>query len=275
MDVQTGHRKILYSVPGSIQAPNWTKDGKYLIYNSTDGLIYRFNLQNNTPEKLNTGFANQNNNDHVLSFDGKQLALSNYVGEKRISTLFILPVTGSDQPVQISSADSGHSWLHGWSPDAKRLIFSGNRKGQYDIWAIDIKTKKEYQLTNTPTLDDSPEYSPDGKWVYFNSVRTGTMKLWRMKPDGSNQEQVTFDEYNDWFPHFSPDGKWIVFLSYPKEINSAEHPWYQKVYLRLMPASGGIPRNIAYVYGGQGTINVPSWSPDSKKIAFVSNSQLK
>ena len=274
MDVHTGHRKILYSVPNSIQAPNWTSDGKYLIYNS-EGLLYKYNLQTNTPEKLNTGFANQNNNDHVISFDGKQLAISNHVGEKRISTLFILPIAGSENPVQITSADSGHSYLHSWSTNGKKLIFTGQRKNQYDIWAIDINTKKEQQLTNTPTLDDSPEYSPDGKWIYFNSVRSGTMKIWRMKPDGSNQEQGTFDEYNDWFPHFSPDGKWIVFLSYPKEINPTDHPWYQKVYLRLMLANGGVPKNIAYVFGGQGTINVPSWSPDSKQIAFVSNTQIK
>ena len=97
------------------------------------------------------------------------------------------------------------------------------------------------------------------------------MKLWRMHADGTKQEQVTFDEYNDWFPHFSPDGKWIVYLSYPKEIDPSSHPFYEKVYLRLMPASGGVPKNIAYLYGGQGTINVPSWSPDSKRIAFVSN----
>ena len=274
MEVFTGHRKIVHSATNSLQAPNWTKDGRYLIYNS-EGLLYRFELSNKNITKLNTGFANQNNNDHVISFDGKQMAISNHVGEKRISTLFTLPLTGSDNPVQITSADSGHSYLHSWSPDGKKLIFTGQRKGQYDIWAIDIATKKETQLTNTPTLDDSPEFSPDGKWIYFNSVRTGTMKLWRMKPDGSNQEQVTFDEYNDWFPHFSPDGKWIVYLSYPKEINPSDHPWYQKIYLRLMPASGGVPKNIAYVYGGQGTINVPSWSPDSKKIAFVSNTQLK
>jgi Tol biopolymer transport system component len=272
MDVFSGHRKILYSAPNSLQAPNWTTDGKHLIYNS-EGLLYKLDLSDNSVSKLNTGFANQNNNDHVISFDGKQLAISNHVGEKRISTLFTLPVTGSDKPVQITSADSGHSYLHSWSTDGKKLIFTGQRKNQYDIWAIDIATKKETQLTNTPTLDDSPEYSPDGKWIYFNSVRTGTMKLWRMKPDGSNQEQVTFDEYNDWFPHFSPDGKWIVYLSYPKEINPTDHPWYQKIYLRLMPASGGVPKNIAYVYGGQGTINVPSWSPDSKRIAFVSNTQ--
>ena len=274
MDVQSGLRKILYSAPNSLQAPNWTRDGKNLIYNS-EGLLYKYDLSTGSVSKLNTGIANQNNNDHVISFDGKQIALSNHVGEKRISTLFILPINGSDKPIQITSADSGHSYLHSWSTDGKKLIFTGQRKNQYDIWAVDIGSKKETQLTNTPTLDDSPEFSPDGKWIYFNSVRTGTMKLWRMKPDGSNQEQVTFDEYNDWFPHFSPDGKWIVFLSFPKETNPTDHPWYQKIYLRLMPASGGVPKNIAYVYGGQGTINVPSWSPDSKRIAFVSNTQLK
>ena len=274
MDVQTGLRKILYSAPNSLQAPNWTRDGKNLIYNS-EGLLYKFDLASGSVSKLNSGTANQNNNDHVISFDGKQIAISNHVGEKRISTLFILPINGSDKPMQITSADSGHSYLHSWSTDGKKLIFTGQRKNQYDIWAVDIASKKETQLTNTPTLDDSPEFSPDGKWIYFNSVRTGTMKLWRMKPDGSNQEQITFDEYNDWFPHFSPDGKWIVFLSFPKEINPTDHPWYQKIYLRLMPASGGVPKNIAYVYGGQGTINVPSWSPDSKRIAFVSNTQLK
>jgi len=274
MEVQSGLRKILYSAPNSLQAPNWTRDGKNLIYNS-EGLLYKYDLSTGSVSKLNTGIANQNNNDHVISFDGKQIALSNHVGEKRISTLFILPINGSDKPIQITSADSGHSYLHSWSTDGKKLIFTGQRKNQYDIWAVDIGSKKETQLTNTPTLDDSPEFSPDGKWIYFNSVRTGTMKLWRMKPDGNNQEQVTFDEYNDWFPHFSPDGKWIVFLSFPKETNPTDHPWYQKIYLRLMPASGGIPKNIAYVYGGQGTINVPSWSPDSKRIAFVSNTQLK
>jgi TolB protein len=271
MEVQTGLRKILHSAPNSLQAPNWSKDNK-LIYNS-EGLMYKYDLSNGVVEKLNTGFATQNNNDHVLSFDGKQLGLSNHVGEKRVSTLFTLPVTGSDKPVQITK-DTGHSWLHGFSPDARKMIFTGWRKNQYDIWTIDIASGKETQLTNTPTLDDSPEYSPDGKWVYFNSVRTGTMKLWRMHADGSNEEQVTFDEYNDWFPHFSPDGKWIVYLSYSKDIDPTDHPWYKKVYIRLMPAAGGVPRTIAYVYGGQGTINVPSWSPDSKRIAFVSNSKL-
>lgn len=273
MDVKTGLRKILHTASNSIQAPNWTADGKHLLYNS-EGLIYKFNLADGKIETLNTGPANENNNDHVISFDGKMLGISHHAGEKRISTLYTLPISGSDQPVQITSPESGHSYLHSWSPDGKKLIFTGHRNDQYDIWSIDLATRKETALTNTPTLDDGPEYSPDGKYIYFNSVRTGTMKIWRIKPDGSSPEQVTFDEYNDWFPHFSPDGKWIVYLSFPKDINPTDHPFYKKVYLRLMPASGGIPQTIAYVYGGQGTINTPSWSPDGKYIAFVSNTKV-
>lgn len=271
MDVQTGLRKIEYTAPNSLQGPNWTTDGRYLIYNTSDGLLHRFDLSTHTASQLNTGFATSNNNDHVLSFDGKQLAISNYVGEKRTSTIFVLPVAGSDQPVKITSEDSGHSYLHSFSPDGKKIIFTGQRNNQFNIWSVDIATKKETQLTHLTTLDDGSEYSRDGKYIYFNSVRTGTMKLWRMKADGSNQEQVTFDEYNDWFPHFSPDGKWIVYLSFPKEIDPTTHPFYQKVYLRLLPTNGGVPKTIAYIYGGQGTINVPSWSPDSKRVAFVSN----
>jgi Tol biopolymer transport system component len=274
MDVKSGLRKIVYSAPNSLQAPNWTIDGKSLIYNS-DGLLYKFDIASGKPAILKTGFANQNNNDHVISFDGKQIAISNHVGEKRISTIFTLPINGSDNPTKITSEDSGHSYFHGWSPDGKKLLFTGQRNNQFDIWAIDIATKKETALTNSPVLDDGPEYSPDGKWIYFNSVRTGTMKLWRMKPDGSDPEQLTFDEYNDWFPHISPDGKWIVYIAFPKEIDPSDHPFYKKVYLKLMPTSGGVPKTIAYLYGGQGTINVPSWSPDSKRIAFVSNTQLK
>lgn len=274
MDVATGKRKILHSAPNSLQAPNWTKDNK-LIFNSVEGsenLLYVYDFKNGAISKLNTGFAKNNNNDHVLSFDSKMLAISNHIGEKRTSTIYTLPVTGSDNPTKITDETKGHSYLHGWSPDGKKLIFTGQRNNTYDIYSVDIASKVETQLTENPTLDDGPEYSPDGKYIYFNSVRTGTMKIWRMKPDGSNEEQITFDEYNDWFPHFSPDGKWILYVSFPKDIDPSSHPFYKKIYLRIMPASGGVPRTIAYVYGGQGTINVPSWSPDSKLIAFVSNS---
>jgi TolB protein len=274
MDVATGKRKILHRAPNSLQAPNWTPDNKFLIYNE-EGLLYTYDLKTGAIAKLNSGFAKDNNNDHVLSFDGKMLAISHHTGEKRNSTIYTMPVTGSDNPTKITSEASGASYLHGWSPDGKRLVFTGQRNGQWNIFAVDLATKKEYQLTEHPALDDGPEYTPDGKYIYFNSVRTGTMKIWRMKADGSDEEQVTFDEYNDWFPHFSPDGKWIVYISFPKDINPNDHPFYKKIYLRLMPSTGGVPRTIAYVYGGQGTINVPSWSPDSKTIAFISNTKLE
>ena len=276
MDIETGHRKILHSAPNSLQAPNWTPDNKFLIFNSVrpkENLLYKYDLKNGEISKLNTGFANQNNNDHVLSYDGKMLAISNHVGEKKTSTIFVLPVTGSDNPTKITSELNGHSYLHSWSPDNKTLVFTGQRNNEWNIVSVDIDTKKETILTEDATLDDGPEYSPDGKYIYFNSVRTGTMQLWRMKPDGSDEEQVTFDEYNNWFPHFSPDGKWILYVAFPKDIDPTSHPFYKKIYLRLMPAAGGVARTIGYVFGGQGTINVPSWSPDSKKNAFVSNSK--
>ena len=272
MDVSTGHRKILHSATNSLQAPNWATDNKCLMY-SSDGLLYRYDLKTGVVSKINTGPVNDLNNDHVLSMDGKMFGLSNHLGNR--STIFIMPAEGSDNPVQITSDSLAPSYLHGWSPDKKTLIFTGRRKEKWEIVAIDIATKKEKLLTNNNYLDDGSEYTPDGKWIYFNSARTGTMKIWRMKPNGSNQEQVTFDEYNDWFPHISPDQKWIVYLSYPKDIDPTSHPFYEKVYIRLMPYSGGVPKNIAYVFGGQGTINVPSWSPDSKRIAFISNTQLK
>lgn len=274
LDLTTGNSRIVYRVPNSIQAPNWSRDGKSLIYNS-EGLLYNFDIASGKPTVINTGYAKYNNNDHVLSWDGKQLGISSHVkADSNNSTLYTLPLKGSDKPVQINATGAGHSYLHGFSPDDKKLIFTGQRNNAFNIFLIDLKTKKETQLTNSPALDDGAEFSPDGKYIYFNSNRTGLMQLWRMLPDGSKQEQLTFDNHNNWFPHVSPDGKKIVFLSYMTDIDPNEHPFYRHVYLREMPVDGGEAKIIAYVYGGQGTINVPSWSPDGSKIAFVSNTQM-
>jgi TolB protein len=273
MDVATGHRTVLYTSPDAIQAPNWTLDGKALIYNA-NGRLYRFDLKARRPAEINTGFATSNNNDHVLSFDGKMLAISHQSrDDNNQSIVYTVPVTGGT-PTRVTPL--GPSYLHGWSPDGKFLVYTGGRNNEYDIYKIAVTGGEETRLTTTPGLDDGPEYSPDGRYIYFNSVRGGKMQLWRMRPDGSAQEQVTDDGYNNWFPHISPDGKWIAFLSYMPDVAPGDHPWYKHVYLRLMPADRSAPpRVIAYVYGGQGTINVPSWSPDSKRIAFVSNTDVR
>lgn len=270
MDITNGNRQVIYSdKTASLQAPNWTSDNKSLIYNSK-GLILRLDFATKKPVVINTGTINNNNNDHVLSFDGKMLGLSGSSTElKNSSFVYTVPVEGGI-PIQVTPLSP--SYLHGWSPDGKYLIYTAKRNNDFNIYRIPVSAGKEEQLTNTPGLDDGSEYSPDGKYIYFNSSRSGTMQLWRMKADGSQQEQLTADEYNNWFPHVSPNGKWIVFLSFSKEVAADDHPFYKHVYLRLMPAGGGKPSVIAYVYGGQATINTSSWSPDSKKIAFVSNS---
>ncbi len=280
LDVHTGKLTAIHRSAEPFEAPNWTTDGKALIYNVSGngpnkGLLRRFDLATHAVTALETGFAIHNNNDHVLSFDGAMLGVSNHSPEHGgASVICTLPATGGAPKLITPKAPS---YLHGWSPDGKWLVFTGGRKlvagepDKYDIYKIPATGGDEVRLTNTLGLSDGPEFSPDGRYIYFNSTRTGLMQLWRMRPDGSNQEQVTSDEFNNWFAHISPDGKWIAFLSFDKEVKPDDHPYYKHVYLRLMPAAGGPAKVIAYVYGGQGTINVPSWSPDSTRIAFVSN----
>ncbi|TGE08502.1 TolB family protein [Hymenobacter fodinae] len=269
LEVATGNREIIYSSLKSLQAPNWTRDGQHLIYNS-EGLMYNFSLATRQVQEIPTGEVRNNNNDHVLSFDGKMLGLSSGVDQLGGSIVYTVPVAGGT-PTQITPR--GPSYLHSWTPDGQHLLFTGQRNNDFDIYRVPAAGGPEVRLTTAPGLDDGAEYTPDGQFIYFNSNRTGTMQIWRMKADGSQQQVVTTGDFQDWFPHISPDGKWIVFLSFLKdEVPAGDHPFYKHVYLRLMPIGGGTPKVIAYVYGGQGTINTPSWSPDGKRLAFISNS---
>jgi len=271
LDVDTGRRTAVYRSDRPIQAPNWTKDGRFLIYNA-DGLLYRFELATGRTSQIDTGFATANNNDHVLSFDGRRLGISHQSAEdKDESIISTLPANGGT-PRRVTS--KAPSYLHGWSPDGRFLVYTGGRGENFDVYRIPVKGGDEVRLTDAPGLDDGPEYTPDGRFIYFNSARTGDMRIWRMAPDGSGQEPVTDGTYHDWFPHVSPDGERIVFLSFQKDVAADDHPFYKQVTIRMMPTDGSAgPKVIAYVYGGQGTINVPSWSPDGKKVAFVSNSR--
>ena len=271
MDVASGKREVIYTVPNSIQAPNWMPDGKSVLYNS-NGSIYIFDLESRSPQVLNTGDVKNNNNDHVISFDGKMLGMSSDEDKLGGSIVYTVAITGGN-PKQITPL--GPSYMHGWSPDGQSLVFTGQRNKEFDIYKVPAGGGKEVKLTSAPGLDDGPEYTPDGKYIYFNSVRSGLMQVWRMKPDGSNQEQITKDSLNNWFPHISPDGKMIAFISFlPSEVAPGDHPFYKHVYIRIMPVEGGVPKVLAYVYGGQGTMNTPNWSPDSRRLAFVSNSDI-
>ena len=267
IDVQTGVRSVLKEFDYVIEAPNWTQDGEFLVYNSR-GRMFTYELATGKIEEINTGFAIDCNNDHVLSPDNTQLAVSHFTNDDAVSRIYILPLQGG-QPVLVT--EKGPSYLHGWSPDGQRLAYCAERGGQYDIYSISVAGGPETQLTDLPGLDDGPEYSPDGKYIWFNSTRTGLMQVWRMEADGSNPTQMVKEDANCWFPHVSPDGKWVVYIVYDKnEVAAGDHPANKHVELRLVPAEGGVSKTIAKLFGGQGTINVNSWSPDNRTVAFVS-----
>ncbi len=262
VDIETGERRIVHRGRTHFEAPNWTRDGRTLIYNGA-GRLWRIPVEGGTPQAIETG-ALRLNNDHGISPDGTLLALSG--AESGQSQIFTVPITGGT-PKQIVSARP--SYWHGWSPDGKTLAYCAQRQGEYDIYTVPVGGGEEKRITTAPGLDDGPDYSPDGQWIYINSERSGLMRIWRIRPDGSVQELVSDGPPTaDWFAHPSPDGKHIVYLSFDQSVKG--HPPNKDVQLRLMPIGGGASKKLVTLFGGQGTINVPSWSPDSKRFAFVS-----
>jgi TolB protein len=269
IDAESLSRRAIYVAEGRYEAPNWMPDGKRLLFNR-NGRIETIPVEGGAATLLDTGFAARCNNDHGISPDGKWLVVSDNSAENHESLIYLLPI-GGGTPRRITK--NGPSYWHGWSPDGRVLAFVGQRNGEFDIYNISTEGGEEKQLTTAKGLDDGPEYTPDGRWIYFNSVRTGQMHIWKMKPDGSEQTQVTFDDANDWFPHFSPDGQKMVFLTFDRSVEG--HPENKDVMLRIMNMKDGKITVAAKLFGGQGTINVPSWSPDGRKFAFVSYAMVE
>lgn len=265
-DVMSGKREVIYTESGKIfEAPNWSRDGNFLIFNE-EGSLYRFDLNTRTKSKINTVFAENCNNDHGISPDGRSLVISNNDPDLG-SRIYVLPIEGG-LPKLIT--EHAPSYWHGWSPDGKTLVYCAARNGNYDVYSISVEGGVEKRLTNSEGLDDGPDYSFSGRHIYFNSVRTGMMQIWRMEPDGTNQEQLSNDGYNDWFAHPAPDGSAVVFISYLDKIDPGTHPAFKNVMLRMMDPETKEITKLFELFGGQGTLNVSSWSPDSKKFAFVS-----
>lgn len=274
-DLRSNSVSVIHTADILFEAPNWSRDGKHLLINSA-GNLYRVPVNGGgaQPEKIDLGGISGCNNDHGISPDGKRIAFSarhNAPG----SQVYLANADGSEARKMTEKAPS---YYHGWSPDGKWLAYVGERGGNFDVYRIPIEGGEEERLTTDPGLDDGPDYSPDGKWIYVNSDRTGNFDIWRFPASGagpgdSKAQQVTNDEWEDWFPHPSPDGKWMVFVSFEKGTKG--HPANKNVQLRLMPLPGNKLKTarirvLANLFGGQGTINVNSWSPDSKRFAFVS-----
>jgi Tol biopolymer transport system component len=266
IEVNTEKRQKLANFDFVIEAPDWTKDGTALIYNSA-GLIYRFDLKTGKSEVIDTNFANLCNNDHVLSCDGKFLAFSHF-GEDMKSRIYIVPITGG---IPKCVTRNGPSYLHGWSPDGKYLSYCAERQGNYDVYTITTEGENETRLTNTQGINDGPEYEPSGNKIWFNSTRSGLMQIWCMHTNGDKQIQVSNVKMNCWFPHVSPDGGRVAYIAYhPGDLKPEEHLPDKLVQIRLMDTTGENDHVLAEFMGGQGTMNVNSWSPDGKYIAFIS-----
>lgn len=268
VEIASGKIETVYSADRRFEAPNWSRDGRYFLINR-EGRLFQLELARpNSLAMIETGSATRINNDHGISPDGKSLVISNEPTEDWLtSSVYVLPI-GGGTPKQITA--KAPSFWHGWSPDGKTLAFVGRRDGEFDIYTIPVTGGDERRITTCKGLDDGPDYSPDGAFIYYNSFCSGRMQIWRMRPDGSQPEQLTNDAYANWFPHPSPDGRWIVYLSFIED-QGQDHPFGRQVKLRLMDVRDRSVRDLTpEFFGGQGTINVPSWSPDSRRVAFVS-----
>ncbi|QND32995.1 TolB family protein [Sinorhizobium meliloti] len=261
-DIATGETRVVWQTERLVEAPNWSPDGKFLIING-DGRLYRLGFDGSDPTEIDTGFARHCNNDHGISPDGSTLVISDKT-EFGSSAIYLLPAEGGTPRLVTRNLPS---YWHGWSPDGRMLAYCGIRDQVFDIYTIPVDGGEERSLTQGQGRNDGPDWSADGEWIYFNSSRTGRMQIWRVRPDGKDVQRITDSPYGDWFPHPSPDGRHLLVLSYDGDV--FDHPRDLDVRLRLMDPDGGNARVLLELFGGQGTVNVPNWSPSGTAFAFV------
>ena len=266
-DVASGKSDLILTEKRHFEAPNWSRDGKVLLINAY-GKLEKISPQGEKLGELNTGSVAKANNDHGYSFDGESLYISSAKAEIKEHTSFIYKVASAGgSPVQLTPLTP--SYWHGVSPDGKTIVYCAARNGNYDVYSMPSNGGEETRLTTTEGLDDGPEYSPDGKYIYINSYRSGMMQIWRMKADGSDPEQMTFDAHSNWFAHIAPNNQVATIITYMEDQKQA-HPFGHQVKLRLLNLKTKEVKDLTEAfYGGQGTINVPSWSPDGKQFAYV------
>lgn len=266
-DMITKESSLLTRENRHFEAPNWATNGTYLLINS-NGKIEKYSLEGERQGIVDTGTLEKCNNDHGISFDGRTLFFSSGKNEidEHNSFIYKVPLNGGE-PKLLTPLNP--SYWHGVSPDGKYIVYCAERNGNYDVYKMNADGGEEIRLTTAAGLDDGPEYSPDGQYIYFNSYRSGKMQIWRMHPDGSHQEQMTFDAYSNWFAHIAPHNKNAVLISYVKD-QAQQHPFGKKVKLRLLDLTTKKVEDLTPAfYGGQGTINVPSWNPEGTKFAYV------
>ena len=277
-DLRTHKAEELFAADGVWEAPNWSPDGKSLLINSGPKL-YRLDIASKTPIEIPLGGLLPNN-DKGWSPNGKSIAFSAARAADAPSLIYRAGADGS-APVMIES--QGPSYFHGWSPDGHTIALVAPRGGHFHLYSrVADGVGADHQLTSAAANDDGPDYSPDGQWIYFNSDRSGTWNIWRMPKDGAGPndakaERLTSDEWEDWFPHLSPDGRHLLLISFPAGVKS-HNARLDGMTLRLtgpQGTKGGKAETLLTFYGGQGSLNVNSWAPDSERFAFVSFEEVK
>ncbi|GAA0990269.1 TolB family protein [Subtercola frigoramans] len=253
-----------------LEAPNWASDGR-LVLNGAGGL-WRLGLDGDLIAVELSGVPDLNN-DHVLDPDGEHIYLSANDWQ-----IYRAPLAGGEGVLVTGNPEIAGlmHFLHGVSPDGERLAFIGlepegdNWWAHANVFTVSSAGDDYRRLTEGVSPFDGSEYSPDGEWLYVNTERfDGHAQLGRMRADGSDLEQLTFDENVNWFPHISPDGRHASYISFPPGTEG--HPPDVWVEIKIVDIDDwSSPRTVARVFGGQGSLNVNSWSPDSTRFAFVS-----